>query len=259
MSNKFQAPRKSLGQNFLQDANIIQKIVAAVSPRDTDQVIEIGPGRGALTEHLLSSNCQLTVIEFDRDLANFWLERAETEDKLTVHAADALKVDFDSLSQRNFKLVGNLPYNISSPLLLKMIDVGPRLQSVVVMLQKEVIDRISASPNTKQYGRLSVVLQQAFMIKSLFNVPPTAFFPPPKVTSAVAELVPHDTLPVADQGLLQAIVKLAFAQRRKTLRNNFKNSPYLSVIEQLGIDLGLRAENLTVAEYVDICNAIKDA
>lgn len=262
MSEQFNAPRKSLGQNFLQDPNIIRKIVNAVGVRQDDIVLEIGPGRGALTEHLLDVGCRLHLVEFDRDLIQYWQDRALDHPNLSVHGGDILEFDFDELKltkNQRIKVVGNLPYNISSPILIMLLKHTAIIDRLIIMLQKEVIDRLSAEPGNKQYGRLSVVVQQAFRVDNLFNVPNTAFFPPPKVTSAVAQLLPHNDLPVSNHLLFSELVKQAFGQRRKTLRNNFKNSDHWNALQQQNIDFSLRAETIDVADYVRWCNAIDKA
>ena len=260
MNDGFHAPRKSLGQNFLQDPNIVRKIVGAVGATPNDVVLEIGPGRGALTELLIDSGCQLHLVEFDRDLVEYWQERAGGNRKLKVHGGDILNFDFKTLGLQpgqKLKIVGNLPYNISSPILIHLLDYTHLIERAIIMLQKEVIDRLVASPNNKTFGRLSVVIQQSFDVTALFNVPNTAFFPPPKVTSSVAQLLPHSRHTVSNQAVFSDLVKTAFSQRRKTLRNNVKKSPYQDTLENSSIDLGRRAETLSVAEFVAPANAVK--
>lgn len=269
MPADFLPPRKSLGQNFLQDPNIIRNIVGALALKEGDQVVEVGPGRGALTNELLAAPIDLTVIEFDRDLAQYWRQREHAADcvaNLKVIEGDVLDVDFtealateaeskaEAEPHRPVKLVGNLPYHISSPILLHLREHAALFERAVVMLQKEVVDRLAASPGSKTYGRLSVVLQQAFAVTSLFDVSKGAFFPPPKVTSAVAELVPHNAHPLNDTDAFSDLVKTAFSQRRKTLRNNVKNTPYLAQLEALKVDLTRRAETLSVDEFVALAN-----
>lgn len=258
-NNAFNAPRKSLGQNFLQDPNIIRKIVNALGIKPGDTVLEIGPGRGALTELLLESGCNLHLVEFDRDLAKYWQQQAEEFPQLTVHSADILDFDFDELQlepDQRIKIVGNLPYNISSPILILLLDYVNIIERLVIMLQKEVIDRLSASEGSKQFGRLTVMVQQTFTVSALFGVPNTAFFPPPKVASAVAELIPHDQYPVNDRVVFGALVKMAFAQRRKTLRNNFKLSDHWPLLESTDFDFARRAETVSVEEFVEWSNRI---
>ena len=201
----FAAPRKSLGQNFLQDPNIINKIIAALSLSSGDIVIEIGPGRGALTELIIDQAEHTHLIEFDRDLVKHWRDRAQTVGSITVHGQDVLTFDLHEIislrhnRQNKIKVIGNLPYNISSPVLFHLMNYANHIDSQVVMLQKEVVERMASTPGSKQYGRLSVMLQQRYSIENLFKVPPTAFFPPPKVDSAIARLTPlaEVTHPVA--------------------------------------------------------------
>ncbi|GHA18631.1 ribosomal RNA small subunit methyltransferase A [Arenicella chitinivorans] len=253
----FAAPRKSLGQNFLQDPNIIRKIVDSLAVKATDTVLEIGPGRGALTELLLPLAAHLHLVEFDRDLVQYWASRNETN--LTVHGADILQFDLTPVLSNvdSIKVIGNLPYNISSPVLFHLLQYADRIASQVVMLQKEVVDRMAAQPGSKQYGRLSVMLQQRYHIESLFTVPATAFFPPPKVESAIARLTPLDRIlhPVASHADFAAMVKQAFSMRRKTLRNNLKPMLNATQISALEIDPSARAETLTVAEFAALANA----
>ena len=259
MSNAFSAPKKALGQNFLQDANIIRKIVDALHVQPDDVVLEIGPGRGALTELLLQQAGHLHLVEFDRELSRYWQQRATEEPNLTVHAQDILKFDLNEVldaAAGPVKVVGNLPYNISSPVLFHLTQYAGRIATQLVMLQKEVVDRLVAPPGNKQYGRLSVMLQYRYHIEKLFNVPPAAFFPPPKVESAIAQLTPlaePDPQVVSEQKL-EHLVKQAFAQRRKTLRNTLKGLLNPEQIESLGIDPGARAETLKVADFVALAN-----
>ena len=255
----FAAPRKSLGQNFLQDPNIINKIVAGLGIKSSDTVVEIGPGRGALTELIITQAGHTHLIEFDRDLIDYWQQRAETTSKLTVHGVDVMQFDLHEIiktSDTKIKIIGNLPYNISSPVLFHLMRYAEFIEHQVVMLQKEVVERMASEPGSKQYGRLSVMLQQRYQIENLFKVPPTAFFPPPKVDSAIARLtplleVPH---PVSDQGDFEKIVKQAFSMRRKTLRNTLKGALSAEQIESLGINPGARAETLEVSDFAALSN-----
>ncbi|MBX2848728.1 MAG: 16S rRNA (adenine(1518)-N(6)/adenine(1519)-N(6))-dimethyltransferase RsmA [Acidiferrobacterales bacterium] len=254
----FAAPRKSLGQNFLQDPNIIRKIVESVAISGSDTVIEIGPGRGALTEQILQKTQDCHVIEFDRDLVAYWQDRANQIDNLTVHASDVLKFDLSNVirsAKGKIKVVGNLPYNISSPVLFYLMKYAEVLESQTLMLQKEVVERMCAEPGNKIYGRLSVMLQQRYKIDSLFIVPPTAFFPPPKVDSAIAQLtLLQSPIAVKNPITFEKLVKQAFAQRRKTLRNNLKGLLTAEQIESLKLDPSSRAETLSVTEFVDLAN-----
>lgn len=258
-NNTFAAPRKSLGQNFLQDPNIIRKIVASLNIKKSDLVMEIGPGRGALTELIIPLAKQFHLVEFDRDLAHYWRERADENTHLVVHEYDVLKFDLKdvlSATDQRIKIIGNLPYNISSPVLFHLMQFAQRIDSQVVMLQKEVVDRMSANSGNKQYGRLSVMLQYRYQIENLFTVPASAFFPPPKVESAIARLTPKLSIerPVNNLQDFELIVKQAFSQRRKTLRNTLKGSLNSEQIESVGVSPGDRAEVLSVDNFVDLTN-----
>ncbi|MFT5136734.1 MAG: 16S rRNA (adenine1518-N6/adenine1519-N6)-dimethyltransferase [Arenicella sp.] len=255
----FASPRKSLGQNFLQDPNIIRKIVASLNIKKDDVVMEIGPGRGALTELILPLAGQLHLVEFDRDLARYWRQRADESANLVVHEYDVLKFDLDevlALTERRIKIIGNLPYNISSPVLFHLMPFAAHIDSQVVMLQKEVVDRMSANSGNKQYGRLSVMLQYRYQIENLFKVPASAFFPPPKVESAIARLTPKQIIERPVNNLLdfEKIVKQAFSQRRKTLRNTLKGSLSAEQMESVGVSPTNRAEVLSVDNFVDLTN-----
>lgn len=260
--SQFAAPRKALGQNFLQDPNIINKIVVALNIQADDMVLEIGPGRGALTELILPLARALHLVEFDRDLVEFWQERSQSSNNLTVHGADILKFDLHTIlsglgsSMPKLKVIGNLPYNISSPVLFHLMRYADYIDSQVVMLQKEVVQRMSAKPGGKDYGRLSVMLQQRYQIEYLFTVPPGAFFPPPKVESAIARLTPLAEIshPVNDIVGFSSLVKQAFSQRRKTLRNTLKGLLSAEQIESVGINPGARAETLSVGEFAALAN-----
>lgn len=255
----FAAPRKALGQNFLQDANIINKIVGSLNLQPDDVVMEIGPGRGALTEPLLAQAKQVHVVEFDRDLSRYWQARAKQTTNLVVHAEDILKFDVSTITTTTnspIKVIGNLPYNISSPVLFHLMPWAEQLHSQTVMLQKEVVDRMVATPNDKSYGRLSVMLQQQYEIESLFRVPANAFFPAPKVTSAIARLTPRVDADLSISAIndFSHLVKHAFLQRRKTLRNSLKTLLSAAQIETLNIDPGARAETLSVAQFSQLAN-----
>ena len=257
--NDFAAPRKSLGQNFLQDANIINKIVASLNITDLDTVVEIGPGRGALTEVILEKSPQLHLVEFDYDLVRFWQQRAETLPQLDVHGVDVLKFDFNTIIKGAtvpLKIIGNLPYNISSPVLFHLMKYADHIHSQIVMLQKEVVDRMASQPGSKQYGRLSVMLQQRYTIENLFTVPPGAFFPPPKVDSAIARLTPLAKIdhPVDNHDDFSKLVKQAFGQRRKTIRNTLKGLLTSEQIESLDIEPSARAESLSVKDFTQLTN-----
>ncbi len=246
--------RKRFGQNFLQDASIIHAIIAALDPALEDNVVEIGPGLGAITTPLLNRVNHLQVVELDRDLVAR-LERHPARARLTLHQGDALQFDFAPLGM-DLRIVGNLPYNISSPLLFHLAEYRSQVRDMLFMLQKEVVDRMVAEPNSSDYGRLSVMLQYRFIIDHLFDVPPEAFSPAPKVQSAIVRLIPLPApeVPVADIDALNKVVTAAFSQRRKTLKNTLAGMLDLQGFIALGIDPKARAENLSVADFCRICN-----
>jgi len=245
-------PRKRFGQHFLRDRGVLKRIVDAVAPASADAIVEIGPGEGALTGPLLERVGHLTAIEIDRDLAAR-LSREFSSRVLTVVTADALDCDFSSLSP-DLRIVGNLPYNISTPILFHLSRYADRVRDMHFMLQLEVVERMVAKPSTSEYGRLSVMLQTRFSMRKLFNVPPGAFRPPPKVDSAVVRLVPLREKMKCDAEVLEKIVRGAFSARRKTLRNALPLAPL--DYEELGIDPKLRPENLAPGDYVRIAQRV---
>ncbi len=248
-------PRKRFGQHFLRDPQVIERIVAAIDPRPHDPIIEIGPGEGVLTAPLLAAGSALQVVEIDRDLV---AKLAQRWPELTVINADALKIDFGKLAPKEgCKLVGNLPYNVSTPILFHALSHAARIKKMVFMLQQEVVDRMVAVPGSKAYGRLSVMLQYRCQLDQLFSVPATAFRPPPKVESAVIELRPYSAPPVGalDEVVLAKVVQAAFGQRRKTLANALKSVLSRAEIIAAGVDPGTRAERLEVAEFVALADA----
>ena len=248
-------PRKRFGQNFLADPHYVARIVDAVDPRPGDNLVEIGPGLGALTGALIARAGRVAAIEIDRDLAARLRERFPPE-RLALHEADALAFDFATLGQR-LRIVGNLPYNISSPLLFHLATFEAQLRDIHVMLQREVVARMSAQPATSDYGRLTVMLQSRFAIERLFIVPAGAFRPAPKVESAVARLVPLGAArpAIADETLFARIVAAAFGQRRKTLRNALAALADEAALREAGIDPAARGETLPVADFVRLANA----
>lgn len=248
--------RKRFGQNFLTDPNIIRKIVDAIRPVEADAMVEIGPGLGALTEPLLARLAHLDVVEIDRDLIARLRTRFPAE-RLTIHEGDALKFDFGTLGAP-LRVVGNLPYNISTPLLFHLAGFAERIRDMTFMLQKEVVMRMVAEPDTPDYGRLSVMLQYRFRMGRLFDVPPGAFHPAPKVTSSIVRLVPLpvESLGATNDTVFRQVVAAAFGQRRKTLRNTLRDHVDATGFEALGIDSGLRGERLGVADYVRIANHV---
>ena len=252
-------PRKRFGQNFLVDDGIIQAIVNAIHPQAGETVVEIGPGLGALTRPLLARIPHLHAIELDRDIIAR-LQKAWPAERLTLHAGDALKFDFASLG-RDLRVVGNLPYNISTPLLFHLMEFAAHIRDMTFMLQKEVVERMVAEPSTNDYGRLSIMLQRRFHLEWLLDVPPSAFNPPPKVDSAVVRLIPKtpDEIVELDEALFARVVTAAFSQRRKTLRNTLGSLVKPEDFAALGIDPGKRAENLAVADYEAITRRLSAA
>jgi len=251
-------PKKSLGQNFLHDARYIERIVQAIDPRPGDRVVEIGPGQGALTLPLLRRHGALTVIEFDRDLVGPLADMAAPVGQLEIIHRDVLQVDLTALAGGGrIKLAGNLPYNISSPILFHALDHAAAIRDMVFMLQKEVVDRMGAAPGSKVYGRLSVMLQAYCQVQPLFVVPPGAFRPAPKVDSAVVRLVPRDpaTIDIADRDRFAHVVRAAFGQRRKTLRNALRDVCTPEQFEAAGVSADDRAEQVDVAGFVRLANA----
>jgi 16S rRNA (adenine1518-N6/adenine1519-N6)-dimethyltransferase len=247
-------PKKRFGQNFLNDRDIIRALVEAIHPQPDDLMIEIGPGLGALTQPLLKTLNHLHTVELDRDIVA-WMQGHYPADKITIHNVDALKFDFASFGS-HVRVVGNLPYNISTPILFHLLECVENIIDMHFMLQKEVVERMVAEPSTPEYGRLSVMLQYRLQMEYLFTVPPEAFDPAPKVESAFVRLVPYPAPPhpAKDEKLFGKIVTAAFAQRRKTLRNTLKGLLDDGGFTVLNLDSQLRAENLGVAEFVAIAN-----
>jgi len=260
-------PRKRFGQNFLQDAAVIDRIAAAIRPVPGEHLVEIGPGTGALTAALLASGCDLDVIELDRDLVPGLLAAFSLRPGFRLHSADALGFDFGSLIEsrvdghqrdRPLRIVGNLPYNISTPLLFRLLDNTDLIRDMHFMLQLEVVQRLAAAPGSRNWGRLGVMAQFHCKVEHLFDVPPSAFRPPPKVQSAIVRLTPwpDSPWPECEPSRLRALVKAAFAQRRKTLRNNLKGIIDSGQLEALGVDPSARAETLELSQFIEIANAI---
>jgi 16S rRNA (adenine1518-N6/adenine1519-N6)-dimethyltransferase len=245
-------PRKRFGQNFLQKQAVIDDLLHVIGPRPDDLMVEIGPGLGALTTPLANALTQLHVIELDRDIVSTLREKYHN---VVIHEGDALKFDFVSLGA-NLRVVGNLPYNISTPLLFHLVAQIRCVRDIHVMLQKEVVARMVAEPDTSAYGRLSVALQYRFEMEKVLDVGPDAFYPQPKVDSAVVRMVPRTPcVPEAlDEALFARITTAAFSQRRKTLRNTLRNILQAADFETLGIDPGARAETLAVGDFVRIAN-----
>jgi 16S rRNA (adenine1518-N6/adenine1519-N6)-dimethyltransferase len=246
--------KKRFGQNFLTDQSVIDSLVSAISPKADDLMVEIGPGLGALTKPLLQKLDMLHVVEVDRDIIA-WMQKEYAKNSITIHNSDALKFDFSALGE-HIRVVGNLPYNISTPILFHLLDNVKVITDMHFMLQKEVVERMVADPSTAAYGRLSVMLQYRLQMEYLFTVPPEAFEPAPKVESAFVRCVPHASLPYVakDEILFAKVVTAAFGQRRKTLRNTLKGLLDDDGFNALNIDSQLRAENLRVADFVTIAN-----
>ncbi len=255
--------RKRFGQNFLVDGNIINQIIRAVAPKQSDNLVEIGPGQGAITLPLLESCSKLNVVEIDHDLVPLLRQKFILHSGLNIHQADALKFDFSQLgsSSQPLRIIGNLPYNISTPLIFHLLSYRNLVTDMHFMLQKEVVERMASGPNRKEYGRLSIMCQYHCLVEPLFPVSPHCFRPAPKVDSAIVRLRPHKTVPypVKDTGLFDQVVRAAFQQRRKTLRNSLKTFVQgTDILTDLSIDGQLRPENLSLEDYVNITNALCD-
>ena len=254
--------KKNLGQNFLHDRGVIERIVLALDPRPGDRIIEIGPGQGALTFPLLRRHGELTAIEFDRDLLQPLAAAAQAHGALSLLNANVLDVDFSALAAGGMpgegllRLVGNLPYNLSSPILFHALDHAAAIRDMHFMLQKEVVERMAAGPGSKVYGRLSVMLQAYCRVTPLFKVPPGAFRPAPKVDSAVVRLqpLPPGAVVVADRTRFAHVVRAAFGQRRKTLRNALSGVVDATAMEAAGVRPDARAEQLSVADFATLAN-----
>lgn len=260
--------RKRFGQNFLHDPGIIQRIIDAIHPMPGQLIVEIGPGQAALTEYLVASGASVNAIELDRDLAD-WLEpHFAAASNFQLHRSDILKFDLNTLFADNdsnttssLRVIGNLPYNISTPCLFHLLKYADRINDMVFMLQKEVVQRLAAEPGSGQYGRLSVMIQYHCQVDALFDVPPGAFNPPPKVTSAIVRLKPRQQIdaPAQNIAMFQAVVREAFSQRRKTLRNCLKPLLKQHPGVDIPIDLSRRAETLSVLEFVQLSNAFSQS
>ncbi len=253
--------RKRFGQNFLRDHNIIYNILANIHANAGEHWIEIGPGLGAITQPLLEKNITLDVVELDRDLVKFLDEKFKSHKNFTIHSADALNFDFSALLKKDEKcrIIGNLPYNISTPLMFHLLECAYCIEDMHFMLQKEVVNRICAEPGSKKYGRLSVMMQYYCETEQLFDVPPESFDPVPKVMSAIVRLTPHQKPPVdiSDIKLLNKVVTTAFSQRRKTIRNSLKTLLSEQQLVALGIDPTMRAEAISLADFALISQQIE--
>lgn len=263
MSNKpGHKARKRFGQNFLHDPGVIERIVRAIHPKPDDALVEIGPGLGALTEEMLALNDHLQVVELDRDLIPVLRTKFFNYPDFRIHQADALKFDFGQLVEngQRIRIIGNLPYNISTPLIFHLLGHSGVVEDMHFMLQKEVVQRLAAVPGDNNYGRLGIMAQYFCKVQPLFEVGPDAFRPAPKVDSAIVRMVPHKILPhpVKDHKLLQAVVRTAFSARRKTLRKGLAGMVSVEQLHSVGINDGLRPENLSLADYVAIADLLAD-
>lgn len=256
--------KKRFGQHFLHDQLVLQQITAAINPTDEQQIIEIGPGAGALTKHLLERLKQLTVIELDRDLIPT-LERlaSNTQCTMTIINQDVLKVELNDLintASPAVRVVGNLPYNISTPVIFKCLQSSQQITDMTFLLQKEVVNRLTSMPGSKSYGRLAVMAQYHCQTESLLDVAPESFDPPPRVESALVQLTPHSNKHVVtDYTCFENVVRTAFSQRRKTLSNSLKTLISNTEIESLGINSSLRPEQLSVEQFVHLSNHVSSA
>lgn len=250
--------RKRFGQNFLNDPYIIDSIVSAINPQPNENLVEIGPGLGALTEPVAREIDKLTVVELDRDLAQRLRNHPTLANKLTIFEGDAMKFDFASLStpDKPLRIFGNLPYNVSTPLMFHLFSFYGAVKDMHFMLQKEVVNRLAAGPGCKAYGRLTVMAQYYCKVVPVLEVPPESFTPAPKVDSAVVRLIPHETLPHPATNLkwLERVCREGFNQRRKTVRNCYKSLVDESILKSLAIDPTLRPESLTLAQFVALAN-----
>ncbi len=255
--------RKRFGQNFLTSYTIIYNIISSIEAKPDEHWVEIGPGQGALTQPLLEQGIRLDVVELDRDLVALLKEKFKTYPNLHIHSGDALRFDFSALAEDDKKLrvIGNLPYNISTPLMFHLLDNAYCIEDMHFMLQKEVVDRICAAPGSKKYGRLSVMMQYYCATELLFDVPPSSFDPEPKVMSAIVRLVPHQRPPVQvnSVALLNRVVTEAFSQRRKTLRNSLKKLIDEADIAALNIDPSARAEVLSLGDFAKLSNLLSES
>jgi 16S rRNA (adenine1518-N6/adenine1519-N6)-dimethyltransferase len=253
--------RKRFGQHFLKDENVIQQIISVLNPQPDQHIVEIGPGMGELTEHILPLVGTMDAIELDRDIIPKLKSNCLSLGKLNIHSADALKFNYCELTKTKQKLriVGNLPYNISTPLLFRLTEQSSCIYDMYFMLQKEVVNRLAAVPGNKDYGKLTVIIQYHYQVEHLFDVSAQSFSPSPKVESAFVYLKPHQSPPVtvSNVTVFVQLVAKAFSQRRKTLRNNLIDIINADQIRRLGIDPNCRAETLTLNEFAILSNAIQ--
>lgn len=249
--------RKRFGQHFLTSSDTIEQIVAAIAPLEGETIVEIGPGQGAITAPLAASATKLHAIEFDRDLIAKLKRQFQERENVSIHEADALQFDFSTLGD-SIRVVGNLPYNISTPLLFHLLTFKDIVTDMHFMLQKEVVDRMSAAPGNKDYGRLTIMLGCQLEVVPLFDVPPDAFTPPPKVMSSVVRMrpLPNTQFDIQDPQTLEQVVKQAFSRRRKTLRNALQGHAGEADIESAGLDPGKRPEQIPVDGWISLANLL---
>ena len=247
--------KKHYGQNFLVDGNVINKIISAIGASSADKIVEIGPGDGALTKELINRCKKLSIIEIDTSLADKLKNTYKENNNISIHNQDILETDLSELYEDKIKIVGNLPYNISTPILFHCIKYIEKITDCIFMLQKEVVERICAKHNESAYGRLSVVIQHLFTPSYLFTVSPNSFYPKPKVESAILHLAPKSNVSYADSiDDFNYIVKQSFSMRRKTLANNLKKIINIDLLENIGVNTKLRPENLSLNDYIHISN-----
>lgn len=254
--------KKRFGQNFLNNESVISNIVDAINPEPGENLIEIGPGLGALTEPVIERAGDISVVELDRDLAHRLRHHPFLAKHLTIHEIDALKFDFAQLAtdERPLRIFGNLPYNISTPLIFHLLTFKDKVKDMHFMLQKEVVERMASGENSKAFGRLSIMTQYQCQVIPVMEIGPEAFTPPPKVDSAIVRLIPHKHIanPVKDLKALNSVCLAAFGQRRKTIRNSFKKIISAEQLESLNIDPSLRPENLSLDNFVTLANFVTD-
>jgi len=252
--------RKRFGQNFLHEQGVIDRILKSIHPQTGEHILEIGPGQGALTRPLVKSGARIDCVELDRDLAAYLEQTLGSEPNITIYQQDILKFDLQQLTNipGSLRVIGNLPYNISTPVLFYLLQNHALIKDMIFMLQLEVVERMAAQVGDKNYGRLGLMLQYFCEVKHLFNVPSAAFTPRPKVSSAIVQLTPHRQFPVQaqDPACLHIVIRTAFNQRRKTLKNSLKAIISEEVLNALPLDASLRPENLSLADYVLISDAL---
>ena len=252
--------RKRFGQNFLHDRGIIERIIQSIRPQAGDHLLEIGPGQGALTEYLITANAKLDCVELDRDLAKFLDKLYGSKPGFTLYQEDILKFDLGKLEadEHSLRVIGNLPYNISTPVLFYLLKSCALIRDMTFMLQLEVVQRLAAKVGEKNYGRLGLMLQYFCTVEHLFDVPASAFSPQPKVSSAVVRLTPYVKLPLQARSVenLQIVIRTAFSQRRKTLKNSLKSIISEPALKALPLDISLRPENISLADYILISDVL---